>query len=90
MSEFYNDLPIIEIDTLTEDQLAMLELLGVARVRQTRSIDLVVTPAVDETAYAVTRHIARHHCPIVTWRGKERVVRPDGSLETLNRRADND
>lgn len=89
MAHISDDLPRISVKALTEDQMAMLELLGVNRVRQTTPVTFYVTDD-DPLAIDGKPHIAEHHCPLVTWRGRERIVMPDGALETLNRRAAND
>lgn len=84
------DLPIVEVHALTEDQMAMLDALGVKRVKQTWPVTLFFDPDEAGVVAGLQRHLLRHHCPVVTWRGKERIVRPDGSINTLTRHAAND
>lgn len=80
----------IEIRALTEDQMAMLGLLRAGRVRQTIPLTVFVEPEETDIACGMEPHVATHHCPVVTWRGKERILMPDGSLTTLRRSAAND
>ena len=85
-----NPLPVIETTILSEDQIAMLDLLCVNRVILTEPVDFLVKPDELEKACGAGDYIARHHCPVVAWRGKQRIVMPDGALATFKLYAAND
>lgn len=80
------DLRFIRIDELTDDQLAMLALLGgdPAAVRRVyRSFYKGGSDRVAKVLRDEPKHIVHEHaCPLVEWRGLDRIILPNGDVET--------
>lgn len=73
----------VSIDVLTEDQLAMLELLGnPPEIQCRRRIYYRITAGPEDMPF--DPYIGTYLCPVVMFRGRPRMILPGGDIHTVD------